>query len=68
MIETGDFFRAFFSKGAGEDDDGGGDDDDGRISQSIQVPSSTHPGTTYPVKTIPHSGTYPYMECFGKFP
>ena len=25
------------------------------FSQSIQVPSSTHPGTTYPVRTIPHS-------------
>ena len=25
------------------------------FSQSIQVPSSTHPGTTYPVTTIPHS-------------
>ena len=24
-------------------------------SQSIQVPSSTHPGTTYPVRAIPHS-------------
>ena len=23
--------------------------------QSIQVPSSTHPGTTYPVRAIPHS-------------
>ena len=45
-------------KVAGEDDDGGGvDGDDGRFfSQSIQVPSSTHPGTTYyPVRAIPHS-------------
>ncbi len=25
------------------------------FSQSIQVPSSTHPGTTYPVRAIPHS-------------
>ena len=25
------------------------------FSQSIQVPSSTHPGTTYPIRTIPHS-------------
>ena len=25
------------------------------FSQSIQVASSTHPGTTYPVSTIPHS-------------
>jgi hypothetical protein len=25
------------------------------FSQSIRVTSSTHPGTTYPVRTIPHS-------------
>ena len=25
------------------------------FSQSMQVPSSTHPGTTYPVRAIPHS-------------
>ena len=25
------------------------------FSQSIQAPSSTHPGTTYPVRAIPHS-------------
>ena len=27
------------------------------LSQSIQVPSSTHSGTTYPVRAIPHSNT-----------
>ena len=25
------------------------------FSQSLQGPSSTHPGTTYPVRAIPHS-------------
>ena len=25
------------------------------FSQTIHVPSSTHPGTTYPVRAIPHS-------------
>ena len=28
------------------------------FSQSIQVPSSTYPGTTYPVRAIPHSDIY----------
>ena len=31
------------------------------FSQSIQVPSSTHPGTTYPVRAIPHSVIYIYI-------
>ena len=35
------------------------------FSQSIQVPSSTHPGTTYPVRAIPHSDIYIYIYiCF----
>ena len=28
------------------------------FSQSIQVPSFTHPGTTYPVRAIPHTDIY----------
>ncbi len=31
------------------------------FSQSIRVPSSTHPGTTYPVRTVPHSDIYTYI-------
>ena len=53
MTKNDDFFRELISKGAGEDDDGGGGAEE--FSQSIQVPSSTHPGTTYPVRAIPHS-------------
>ena len=29
------------------------------LPQSIQVPSSAHPGTTYPVRAIPHSDGCP---------
>ena len=32
--------------------------------QSIQVPSSTHPGTTYPVRTSPHSDIYIYIYIY----
>ena len=35
------------------------------FSQSIQVPSSTHPGTTYPVRAIPHSDKIRYRICIG---
>ena len=41
---------------------GGGGGDGGRISQSIEVPSSTRPGTTYPVRAIPHSNVYRRLE------
>ena len=30
-------------------------------SQSIQVPSSAHPGTTYAIRAIPHSDIYIYI-------
>ena len=33
--------------------------------QSIQVPSSTHPGTTYPVRAIPHSDKKNISEVGG---
>ena len=32
------------------------------FSQGIQVPSSTHPGTTYPVRAIPHSDYILYTD------
>ena len=34
-------------------DGGGGDGGGGRISQSIQAPSSMHPGISYPVRANP---------------
>ena len=34
------------------------------FSQSIQAPSSTHPGTTYPVRAIPHSDIYIYIYIY----
>jgi hypothetical protein len=34
--------------------------------QSIQVPSSTHPGTKYPVRAIPHSDIYVYIGGWGR--
>ena len=43
------------------DDGDNGDEDNGRISQSIQAPSSTHPQATYSVRTIPHSDIYIYI-------
>ena len=35
------------------------------FSQSIQVPSSTHPGTTYPVRAIPHADIGSYRKYIG---
>ena len=44
---------------------GDGDGDDGEFSKSIQVPSSTHPGTTHPVRTNPHSDQFDLFVKMG---
>ena len=35
------------------------------LVQSIQAPSSTHPGTTYPVRVNPSIGPQPASSCAG---
>ncbi len=48
----------------GDDDSGG---DGVRISQAIQAPSLTHPGTTYPVRVSPHTDYIGDYMCFYSF-